>query len=294
MFDWNDLRAFLAVAETGSTLAAGRVLKVSQTTAARRIAALEAALGLTLFERRQAGYALTAAGEALLPQAKAVAAAAGGFADAVSAQSREAGGTVRLTTHEIYTLTLLPPILRDLHEAHPAIRIELESTDELRDLSTGVADIALRSTGNAHGAGLVGRRIAADPWTVFCNRDYAARHGVPETLADLRNHSLIAGGGRGVGPLYHAWLRKHGLEQAVIMEQTSVSGLLASVRSGLGIAVLPSFVARQQPELIQCLPHHEEDGLALWLLTHERVRHMPRVRVVIDFVYERLKALSLS
>src|SRR4051812_41895210 len=66
MFDWNDLRSFLAVARTGSTLAAGRSLGVSQTTAARRVAALEGAVGLVLFERRQAGYALTPAGEALL------------------------------------------------------------------------------------------------------------------------------------------------------------------------------------------------------------------------------------
>lgn len=88
MFDWNDLRAFLAVAETGSTLAAGRRLRVSQTTAARRVAALEAALGLTLFERRQAGYALTPNGEALLEAARAVEGAATGFAEAGAALSR--------------------------------------------------------------------------------------------------------------------------------------------------------------------------------------------------------------
>ena len=76
MLDWNDLRYFLAVAQTGSTLAAGPRLKVSQTTAARRVAALEESLGLTLFERRQAGYALTPAGDALLAQAEAVEAAA--------------------------------------------------------------------------------------------------------------------------------------------------------------------------------------------------------------------------
>ncbi len=70
MYDWNDVAAFLAVAETGSTLAAGRALRVSQTTAARRVAALEAALGAVLFERRAAGYALTPAGERLLGPAR--------------------------------------------------------------------------------------------------------------------------------------------------------------------------------------------------------------------------------
>lgn len=109
VFDWDDLRAFLAVAETGSTLAAGKRLRVSQTTAARRVAALEQALGLTLFERRPAGYALTPAGEALVEPARAVAAAAGTVAETAASLSRELTGTVRLTTLEIYAATILPP-----------------------------------------------------------------------------------------------------------------------------------------------------------------------------------------
>jgi len=292
MFDWNDLRAFLAVAETGSTLAAGRKLRVSQTTAARRIASLEQALGLSLFDKRQAGYALTPAGEALLPKAREVEAAAGSFANAVAGQARDAGGTVRLTTHEIYAITVLPPILRDLHEAHPAIRIELDSSEQMRDLGSGVADIALRSTTQVKGGGLVGRRIAPDPWTVFCSRDYAARHGVPQSRADLHGHAFIAGGGPGVGPAYQAWIRKNGLQDQIVMEHTSVTGLLAGVRSGLGMAVLPTFVARQDPDLIECLPPHEEDKITLWLLTHERLRNTPRVRIVLDFLFERLKPLA--
>src|SRR3546814_14943669 len=94
MFDWNDLRYFIAVAETGSTLAAGRTLRVSQTTVARRVAALAEALGLTLFERRQAGYAPTPAGEALLGPAHQVGTAATARAEAAAAMGRAARGTV--------------------------------------------------------------------------------------------------------------------------------------------------------------------------------------------------------
>ena len=100
--DWNDLRYFLAVARGGSTLAAGRELRVSQTTVARRVAALEQALGFPLFERRQAGYALTPAGEALLARAEEVEASATGFADAAAAHSRDVSGTVCITSEEIY------------------------------------------------------------------------------------------------------------------------------------------------------------------------------------------------
>lgn len=292
MFDWNDLRYFLAVAETGSTLAAGRALRVSQTTVARRVATLEQALGLKLFERRQAGYAATPAGEALLMKAQEVRAAAEAFAATSSAQAREASGTVRLTTLEIYAVTILAPVLRDLHEAHPAIRIELDTTEEPRDLASGGADVALRGGPAPTGGGLVGRRIAPDPWTLYCSREYAETHGVPRNRAELARHPLIGGGGDKVWHLYQAWLRRHDLEGSVAIHQGSVTAMLAAVRSGFGLAVLPGFIADRDPDLVRCLPPVEGDPAALWLLTHERLRHTPRVRVVMDFLADRLTRLA--
>ena len=292
MFDWNDLRHFLAVAETGSTLAAGRRLRVSQTTVARRVSALEEALGLVLFERRQAGYVLTPAGEALLGQAGAVETAAAAVADAASAQSREASGLVRLTAGESLAITILPPILRDLYEAHPAIRIELDTSDQMRDLAAGAADVALRTTIHPTGGGLVGRRVAYDDWSSYCSRDYAAAHGLPRSIRELRSHPLVGGGGEGIWQHYLAWLRQHDLEDAVAMHYDSVTGLLAAVRAGFGVAALPCFVADNDPDLIRCLsPRHKEER-GIWLLTHERLRHTPRVRVVIDFLAERLARLA--
>jgi DNA-binding transcriptional LysR family regulator len=101
MLDWNDLRFFLAVARDGSTLAAARALRVSQTTVARRIAALEEAIGFPLFEKRQAGYALTPAGNDLLARARQVEESANAFAEAAAAQSRDVTGTVKITTEEV-------------------------------------------------------------------------------------------------------------------------------------------------------------------------------------------------
>ena len=144
MLDWNDLRFFLAVAEQGSTLAAGRALRVSQTTVARRIAALETAIGFPLFDRRQAGYAVTPAGEDLSAAPARCALAANAFAEAAAAELRDVRGTVRITTQEIF-VTLLAPMLRELHERHPEILIELDDGQDFRDLGEGEADIALRS-----------------------------------------------------------------------------------------------------------------------------------------------------
>ena len=291
MYDWNDLKAFLAVAETGSTLSAAQALRVSQTTVARRIAALEAATSLNLFERRQAGYALTPVGEAMLASAIAVRDAANRFGEAAGARSRDAGGTVSVTTMEIFAVTILPPILRDLRAAHPAIHIHLDTSDEPRDLAAGAADIAIRSSKQPTGAGLVGRRIADNPWTLYCSRDYADRHGVPHSREQLATHPFIGGGGSVWEP-YQAWLKQYRLEESVVMQYDSGSGLLAGARAGMGLTILPAFLADREPDLIRCIPPKSEDTTGLWLLTHERLRHVPRVRLVLDFLATELAKLG--
>ena len=286
--DWNDLRYFLAVAREGSTLASGRALRVSQTTIARRIAALERALGVPLFERRQAGYALTPAGEQLLDKAAAVESSADAFSQAAAAYGRDLTGTVRITTEEIYAQTLLAPVLRELHERHPDILIELDTSQQIVDLGSGAADIALRSSSSTQLAGLVGRQLAIDDWTLYCSRDYARRNGAPTRLEDLKKHPIVGGGGGGLWRHYQAWLQSLGLESQVAMHHATSTGLLSAVRSGFGIAVLPCVCADSDPELIRCIEPRTEHGRVLWLLTHERVRHAPRVRAVIDFLYDRL------
>jgi DNA-binding transcriptional LysR family regulator len=290
MLDWNDLRYFLAVARDGSTLAAARALRVSQTTVARRITALEEALGVRLFEKRQAGYTLTPEGQSLLGQATTVESALNSFADAASAHSRDVSGTVKITTEEVYAITILAPLLRELHEAFPEIVIELDTSQSVRDLGAGEADISLRSTkaDSQISAGLVGRQLCIDDWALYCSRDYAARNGVPRNRAQLKKHSFIGGGGGNLWIHYQNWLQQLGLEQQVAMHHATSGGLLSGVRSGFGIAVLPCVVADGDPDLVQCLTPRSDHGRLLWLFTHERVRHTPRVRAVVDFLYDKL------
>jgi len=290
MLDWNDLKYFLAVAREGSTLAAAKSLRTSQTTVARRVAAMERALGVHLFEKRQAGYSLTPDGHNLLDRAEAVEGALKGFTDAAAAQSRSVSGTVKITTEEVYAITILAPLLRELHEGHPEIMIELDTSQSVRDLGAGEADISLRSTkaDTQLPAGLVGRQLCIDDWALYCSRDYAARIGVPRTRPELKKHAFIGGGGGNLWIHYQSWLQSLGLEQQVAMHHATSGGLLSGVRSGFGIAVLPCIVANSDPDLVRCLPPRGEHGRMLWLFTHERVRHTPRVRAVVDFLYEGL------
>ena len=247
MIDWNDLRYFVAVAREGSTLSASRALRVSQTTVARRIAALEQALGFPIFEKRQAGYALTPAGQDLLSRAEDVERSANRFVEAASGQARDLKGTVKLTTEDIYAQGLLAPILRELHDRHPEIVIELDTSQKVVDLGSGAADIALRSSSSEQPAGLVGRRLCIDDWTLYCSRDYASRNGAPTSLEELRHHPIVGGGGGNLWRHYEAWLKSLGLEEQVAMHHATSTGLLSAVRSGFGIAVLPCVVADGDP-----------------------------------------------
>lgn len=289
MADWNDWRFFLAVARSGSTLAAARTLRVSQTTAARRIAALEQALGLLLFERRSSGYALTPRAAALLPLVERIEQATLDAEAMAGAEQRALTGTVRISAEEIFSSALLAPHLVELSEKHPGIRIEIDIASEFRDLGAGEADIALRSVTEPTGAGLVGRVIAKDDWTLYCSKAYAGRHGLPPSIEALGEHVIVGGGGGQLAREYDAWIAAAGLSHRVIVQQGSATGLLSAVRTGLGIAALPCIVADAMPDLIRCFPPPEEQR-CLWLLTHDRVRHQRAVRAVIDFLYERLTA----
>jgi DNA-binding transcriptional LysR family regulator len=289
MLDWNDLRYFLAVADEGSTLAAGKTLRVSQTTVARRIAALEQGLGLVLFDRRQAGYELTPAGNLLLDQARSVADAARTFEDFAGAEARDAGGAIRITTEDVYADGLLSGLFAELHDLHPDIMIEIDANRALRDLGAGEADVALRATSKETPTGVVGRLICRDDWTLYCSRAYADRHGVPRGKEELRNHAIVGGGGGSLWRNYQAFLQRYGLEDSVAIHQATSTGLLTSIRSGFGIGVLPCIVADGDPQLVRVLPPTRDHGRNLWLLTHDRVKRNPRVRTAIDFLYKSLK-----
>jgi DNA-binding transcriptional LysR family regulator len=135
---------------------------------------------------------------------------------------------------------------------------------------------------------LVGRRICVDDWTLYCSRDYAERKGLPKSREELKEHAIVGGGGGNLWRHYKAWLERLGLDDRIAMHQGSSTGLLSGVRSGFGIGVLPCIVGDADPDLIRCFEPRDDHGRTFWLLTHERVRHTPRVRVVLDFLYDRL------
>ena len=286
--DWNDWRAFLAVARTGSTLAAGRLMKISQTTVGRRNSALEASLGIALFERGRDGCTLTQAGKFILAKAEAVEATALLAQNFAWSLARETSGTVRLTADETFAVLWLTPALADFPKQYPGILVEVDTCDEFRDLAAGEADVALRSTWQLDDPGLVGRRLCDEDWTFYAGHTYAAQHGAPASIAALDGHAILGGGGT-AWPAYENWLRRYGLLNSVILHHSSISALMAAVRQGSGVSALPCWLAESDPGLIRCFPP-PRSGRGLWLISHENRCRQPHVRAVIDFLHDKLSA----
>ena len=288
MFDWNDLKYFLAVARAGTTLKAAATLKVSQSTAARRIAALEKAIGVKLFDKRQSGYVPTEAGAALIKTAEEVETSTGVFGAAASAHKRGLTGTVRFTCSEIAVSALFMSALREFRDAYPSVRLELITTDRRLDLATGEADVAFRAGTPPTEPELVGRRIAIDTWSVYCTKSYAEKHGAPTSPEDLPHHAFFTLHDEFPRLPIIEWIARHVPESAIVMRQNTIGGLFGSLRSGLGVTVMSDFLASTDANLIRCFtpdaPAHSE----IWLITHERLRTVPRVRALMDFLAEYL------
>ena len=185
MFDWSDLRHFLAVARLGSTIRAAKVLGMNQSTVQRRIAELERQLGQIRFERRVDGYRLTSLGEELRPIAERVEAAISDFRRHVEASNTKLVGSIRLTCPETAGYRIIKSELLDrFHAYYPELRVEIVMVDQILDLANGEADIAFR-TSDPKDEALVARKVAEVPWAVFASRAYVDRRGIPKVLKDL-------------------------------------------------------------------------------------------------------------
>ena len=138
MFDWNDLKHFLAFARTGSMLAAAKALGVNQSTVQRRLTELENRLGQQLIERHRGGYRLTELGEQLRPDAECIEAAVAAFERHLASCQKELTGTLRVTcpTTVAHRLTRTP-LIDAFQTQHPGLRIELVMSDHYLDLAGG-------------------------------------------------------------------------------------------------------------------------------------------------------------
>jgi len=277
--DWDDLRVFVAVARSGRVSAAARQLGVEHTTVLRRIAALERALGVRLFYRTARGYRLTDRGTDALGDADGMERAA----LALEARARDGAaamaGRVRVALLDELASHWLSPHLRELRARFPQLEVQMLAGIPPVDITRGDAELAVR-TPRPRQPGLAAVRLAKVTTGLYAIRtvrrervDDRAR-GLP-LLVYLPAHDALQSA---------AWFRPVLASARVVMTTNSTHALAAAARAGVGIAVLPRFVAAAYPELAAI-----SDDLAahdLWLVTHPEFRRDPKVRAIATFLRE--------
>lgn len=291
--DWNLIKTFLAVAETGTLLAAAEALRLSQPTVGRHIDELEAATGLTLFIRGRRGMALTEAGLSLLDDARGMAKEADHFLLRASGRTSEATGPVRITASDIVATYLLPPIIVALKDAEPGIDIELVPSNTVANLLARDADIAIRMTRPIQND-LIAVKVNDLAMGTYAHERYLAKMGVPETVQDLAGHRLV---GYDRDMLILNGMKALGIEGDRSLFTFRTDDQVAYwelVKAGAGVGFGARWLARQTPELRRILPDLNIPPLPMWLASHQELRTSLKIRRVMDFLREAISAMPLS
>jgi DNA-binding transcriptional LysR family regulator len=156
-------------------------------------------------------------------------------------------------------------------------------SDRYLDIAKGDADVALRS-GDTDDDVLVGRKIADSFWGVYASNAYVERNGKPSSVRDLNEHSIVGFDDRMVMHRAAIWLREVAPEARVVARVNSVLGLVAAVKSGVGLAPLPTALGDAEPELENLLGAVPALTRSWRLLTHPDLRRTPRVSAFFDFI----------
>ncbi len=286
-FDWNQARAFMATAQAGSLSAAARRLGLTQPTLGRQVAALEAALGVTLFERVGRSLALTQAGRALLEHVQNMGAAAEAVARAASHQSQTEEGLVRITASDVYAANVLPQALLLLGQRAPGIRVDVLASNSVNDLIRREADIAIRHVQPSE-PDLIARRCPDSSARLYASEALYQRLGRPERRDQLADAPFIGPSER--PDFFVSELNRRGVPITLDNLRYSTGSGLAYwqwVQAGLGIGAIMDPVA-EATKGVRPVGDMEPMPVPVWLVTHRELRTSRRIRVVFDVLGEVL------
>ena len=274
--DWNNLKFFLALAETGSLSRASEKLRVDHSTVARRIEMLEHDLGIRLVERLSRAYRLTAEGEQVRDRARGIETGIADIARLAQNADLSPQRVVRVSGPPTFMARFLAPRLLASGEQQPGFRIELVGEPREVNLSQSECDLALRMARPSE-KGVVARRLAVVSFALYGSRDYVSRCG--------ENARNFLGYDDSLDHLpQQRWLKTLAGDRGLAFRSNDLANLLTAARGGLGLAVLPCIMAHNVPELIAVptpLPPLKRE---LWLLFHRDVGRTPAVRAVIDCI----------
>jgi DNA-binding transcriptional LysR family regulator len=294
--DWDRLRVFHAVAEAGSLTHAGETLQLSQSAVSRQIRGLEESVGATLFHRHARGLILTEQGELLHEATREMTRRLNAAGARIRDSKDEVFGELRVTTTVGFGALWLTPRLGRFFEAYPDLSINLLMTENVLDLPMREADVAIRMR-EPQQADLIRRPLFDVTMRFYASTGYIARHGAPSTPAELAGHRLIAFSPDAQQPTPVGYWLNAQLEHPhrATLWMNNYFAMMKAAESGLGVAVLPDYMALDFPELRMVAAGSFSPTFTVYFAYPEELRRSRRVEVFRDFVtaeVERFRAVG--
>ena len=288
--DWDKLRVFHAVADAGSFTHAGEVLNLSQSAVSRQVHSLEESLGLLLFHRHARGLILTESGELLYRTVHDVFHRLA-MAEAMLTESKEQPqGPLKVSTTTAFGSTWLTPHMKEFVDLYPDIDVSLVLTENDLDLGMREADCAIRFHPPTQ-PDLIQRHLKSVRSRLFASLTYLKQHGMPQTVEDLDGHIIVYGqDGPLPAPTINWLIEMPGAETSLrpVLRVNSIYAMYRAVVSGLGIASLPTYMARLSSEIVNVLPTIEGPASDVYFIYPQEMRNSKRLGVFRDFLVRKI------
>ena len=282
--NWDEFRIVKAIAETHSLAGAAERLGLNHSTMFRRLTALEARLGMRLFERGRGGYQPTAAGADMAALATLMGDTIAEFERRVSQDEVKLSGLVRVTTLNTLGALVLPNLCLALRASHPDLQVELILTEATLDLCRGEADLALRAMKGPPAEPLTGRRVALLPWAI-----YAAEAQITPSGELAAGCPWVFPSDTFGPPAARRWLERNVERRQRAATANNEIALAELAARGVGAALLTCFVGAARAELTRVGVADPELDSELWLVAHPQALTAPHVRAVFDFMSSELE-----
>lgn len=282
-FNWNDLKFFHAVAHQGSLSKAAAALGSSQPTVGRRIAALEADLGMPLFRRDGRGYVMTEAGIRLLDTASEMEALSWRIGRDARVNAIPLRGLVRVSAPEGFAVEWLARHLGDFRRANPELSIAVVAEAAVADVERLAADVAIRLF-RPNLPSVVSIDVGAFRNGLYAGAAYLESHGHPRRISDLESCDWITFDDDLMRLPEARWMAKRTAERAPALRSNSGLVQRAAAVANLGIAMLPEYLGKGHRGLIRILPRVALPSRRFWLVAHEEVARANRVQVFLTFL----------
>lgn len=288
MYDWNDLKYFLALSRQGKLVRAAVRLQVDHTTVSRRIAALEKQLDVRLFDKSPNGYQLTDAGLRLLPLAEQIETRSNRLYREIAGKDASLSGTVRVATPEALGSQVIARHITEFKQQHPDIEIELVAETRRMSLSKREADIAI-SFSRPDSGRLIAWKLCDYRLRLFASRDYLAGYPAITNMDDLAQHDFVSYIEDLIEMPELRFFDNTIKNAHVVFRSTNVSAQFNAILEGLGLGLVHCFMAQRENRLQVVLPGQVSVERTYWLLVHEDLRHVARVDAVCQFLTRILR-----